>query len=274
MLTKQLLSSSFLIVFCSFFLFAQTDSLQSLKGIESQNLQLGISDSKMIDLLMPLMPGVGNGSRDLINEQTVKPYMMPPRKVGRSGALFAYSLASLLEYYVNFDQNFKDNLSPDYISLSTENKGIEEAFKFLALNGTVSAAIMPYDASAISSAVFNTQKYKINNYLHIFRDITNGRQKVFETRKALMRGNPVLIDMLVTEEFPTLNGANYWRPLGKKTETPVTVLVVSYDQDAEAFELYGTWGKEWGINGYLWVDYEDFGKFAQNGFVLIPSKKN
>ncbi len=272
MLTSRILAFGL----CFFFLVSnvsgQNDSLQTIRGVESAATQLGVSDSKMIDLLMPVMPGVGSNGRDLLNEQTVKPYMMPPRKLGRGGSLYAYSLASLLEFYVNFDQNFKDNLSPDYISLSTENKGLEEAFKFLALNGTVSAAIMPYDASAISSAVFATQKYKIANYLHIFRDVTNGRQKVFETRKALMRGNPVMVEMLVSEDFFNLNGASFWRSLGKKAETPVTLLVVSYDQDLEAFELYGTWGKEWGSNGYLWVDYEDFGKFAQNGFVIVPKK--
>lgn len=250
---------------------AQTDSLPQVKGLEMSATQaIGVADADMIELLMPLMQGVGSNARDLLTEQTVKPYMMPPRKLGKYGNTTAYGLAAAMEYYVNFDQNFKDNLSPDYISLSAGNEKMEKAFEFLAVNGTVSAAIMPYDATAISSAVFATQKYKITHYLHIFREVTNPKQKVFEVRKALMRGNPVLVQMNVNQDFHQIKGEKTWNPGPSTLDVPVTLLVVSYDQDLEAFEVHGFWGKEWGINGYLWIGYNDFGKYANNGFVLVP----
>lgn len=250
---------------------AQIDTLPSVKGLDEAEKSLGVTDAEMIDLLMPVMPGIGSTSNTLLTEQSVKPYMMPPRKMGKLGKTTAYALAAAMEYYFNFNQNFKDNLSPDYISLSAGSDAIDDAFKFLNLNGTVSAAIMPYDASAISTGVYATQKYKISNYLHIFRETTPGRQKTFELRKALMRGNPVILDLLVTPDFTGLKNVRSWRALGAKPSVPIMVLAVSYDQDIEAFEVYGFWGQEWGINGYLWLDYTEVEKYAQNAYVLLPA---
>lgn len=264
----------FLLFLSQGLLIAQTDSICLLeKGPDRQFSGLGICDADLIDLLMVTMPGFGEESRSLLAEQSLKAYMMPPRKVPFAEASGVYSLAALLEYYVNYEQNFKDNLSPDFILLSRAGKELREGFALLAQEGTVSATIVPYGSQEISRAVYNTARYRIENYLHLFRPGTRGLQKIFETRKALVRGNPVLVDLLVTPDFTRLTGDYFWQPLGQETSLPVTAIVVGYDQDLEAFELYGCWGMSWGVNGYLWVSYRDFSRYVQNGYVLVPDNR-
>ena len=252
--------------------FCQIDLNQKQKGSEIELSNLAISDAELIDVLMPIIPGVGSKSRNLLEEKSIKPYLMPPRKVGEKGALWAYTLVSGLEFYANFNNNFKDNLSPDYISLSTPEKSLEEGLKFLAGNGTVSAAIMPYDSEGISPAVYATKKYKIRQYLKIFHSSNNKNEKIFETRKALMRGNPILVKIGVNQKFLEVSGIKYWHKVIKDPEMEVTMLVVGYNHDLEAFELMGNWGSEWADSGYIFMDYSDYGKLATEGIVIVPDR--
>lgn len=240
--------------------------------------QMGISDAAEIDRLMAFVPGADSTSRELLTDQSVKPFMMPVRRMGQRGTPISYALATCLEFYVNNNKNYKVNLSPDFISLSLRSLGqkvsLEEAFKFLVEYGTVNAAIVPYDADQISSSVYATPKYTILNYLHLFRPVTTGRQKTFEVRKALMRGNPVLIELKVDDAFKTLSNVDTWTPAPNTENSPYLypLTVVSYDEDLKAFEVATAWGSNWGNSGYIWIKYDDFEKYALNGYVMIPEE--
>ncbi len=251
------------------FLSAQIKS----KSAAGKTMEIGVTNLELIDQLMVTVPGVGSNARDMLMEQSVKAHMMPVRKVGFRGSDLSYTLASCLEFYINLEKNYKDNLSPDYITLSLQNSGkqvtVEEGFRFLVENGTVSAAIMPYDAAAITNAVYATPKYKINNFLYIFRDVTQGRQKIFETRKALMRGNPVLIELQADASFKNISGDISWKA-SRNGDQRFPLIVVGYDEGREAFEVRSSWGTGWANNGYIWISYDDFGKYALNGFVVVP----
>ena len=218
------------------------------------------------------MPGVGSNSRDMFSEQSLKAYMMPPRKVSGEGSANSYAIASCLEFYTNYNKNYKVNLSPDFIelNLNQEDYSIKQAFNFLSVTGTVSAAIMPYESPVIPAGVYATQKYKIKNYLHIIRQDMRPRQKLFEAKKALMRGNPVLFEMQIPEDFKELNGTKMWAPGKFESDQTHPFLIIGFDQDKEAFEILSSWGSDWGRNGYMWISYDDFTSNATNGFVMVP----
>ena len=243
------------------------------KNPTNANAMIGINDMQMIEQMMFTVPGVGSNARTMLTSQSVKPYMMPVRKVGYRGSELSYALATCLEFYVNLNKNYKVNLSPDFIKLSIENAGksvsLEEAFLFLVQNGTVSAAIMPYDSPSLTNAVYSTQKFNIQNYLHIFRPFTKERQKIFEVRKALMRGNPVMVKINANANVKTLSGQNALT-LGGAANESFTFIVVGYDEEKNALELMSSWGSTWGSSGYAWVSYDDFGKYATDGFVMLP----
>lgn len=263
-------------------IFAQIDTSKMVqtpksatKVLELLKTQVGISDATYFDQIMGVVSGIGSNSQQLLAAQSVKAYMMPPRKAGDKDWLDSYAVTSCLEFYINNGSNYKVNLSPDYVQLSLR-KGdkfakTHDAFQFLMNDGTVSAAILPYGASAISSAVYATQKYQIKNYLHLFRPDTKSKQKIYEARKALMRGHPVMVQMKVDAGFDKLENTRYWTPSAttKDSKTTVSGIIVGYDEDLQAFELLSFKGTEWGNNGYILVDYDDFSNYAEEGYVLV-----
>lgn len=264
-----------------FFIFQTTVSAQIKDGVNSQNThskgiqEIGISNEALIEEMMPLVPGLGSSSREILTEQSVKSYMMPPRQAGERSSLESYALATLMEFYVNYKNNYKVNLSPDYIALNLAKKeqyDLKSAFEFLVTEGTVSAAIMPYDATSIPRGVYATEKFTIANYLKVVRPEMREQQRVFETKKALMRGNPVLTIINVPNDFEDLSDTRYWVSSKPKDYQLKPFIVVGYDQDLEAFEVTSFWGNGWGDNGYLWMEYDDFGKLVENGYVIIPTK--
>ncbi len=244
------------------------------KGLDENATRLGVLDADLIDRMMPIVEGVGGTAREMLQQQSVKPYMMPVRKVGVHGSDLSYALATCLEYYVNLDKNYKLNLSPDYISLNIENAGrnvtLTDAFQFLAQEGTVNAAIVPYEATELTGAVYSTQKFKIQNYLHIFREVTPARQRVYEVRKALMRGNPVLVELKSDEQIKNITDSRNLEPADGMQLFPL--IVVGYDEGQQAFEVMSCWGRNWGVDGYIWISYDQFGKSSVNGYVMVPDK--
>jgi C1A family cysteine protease len=253
--------------------------VSSLLSAQSQTqkmggMQFGITDEALINQMMAALPNVSGNTSELLDYQSVKANMMPVRDAGRGSSVLSYMLAACLEYYYNLGANYKENLSPDFISLhlrgEAESFSFGQAFHFLGDNGTVSAAILPYGSTQLTQGVHATRHFKIRNYLHLFRNTTRGRQKSFEVRKALMRGHPVLIELLANDDIYGHTSGQKYLELDKNGAQAYPLTVVGFDEALEAFEVMSSWGRNWGSNGYIWIRYDDFEEFAQNGFVLVP----
>jgi hypothetical protein len=257
----------YFLLLLSFFLMAPLYS-------QVKDLDLGIDNEEWIDKYMLTIEGVGSNARDMLEVQSVKSYMMPVRRVPPGGSELSYVAATLLEFYINQGKNYKVNLSPDYISLNLLSRGsrvtAHDAFGFLAKEGTVSAAILPYGAAQLNAGVYATNKYRIDNYFHLFRPSSRSRQKVFEVRKALMRGNPVMVELKASPAMQSIKNQRHWDPL-KGGDLSCYFVVVGYDEKAEAFELMSAWGDTWADHGYIWVSYNQFSDRAENAYVLIPN---
>ncbi|MCB0598701.1 MAG: hypothetical protein KDD28_31800, partial [Phaeodactylibacter sp.] len=61
---------------------AQDDKVQ----LKAQESSFGTSDLELIDRLMYTVPGIGRDPRDILERQSIKPYMMPVRKIGPRGS--------------------------------------------------------------------------------------------------------------------------------------------------------------------------------------------
>ncbi len=235
---------------------------------------MGLEDMQLIDQMMVYIPGIGSPSREALMRQNIKGYMMPIREALKNNQEWAYALADCLEYYVNLNSNFKDNLSPDYISLSLAAAGnrpnIIDGFKFLIQQGTVSAAIVNYGSEQIPRAVFNVPRYQIMNFAYLFHPTTRGRNRIFELRKALSRGNPVILELQTAADF------SQWRQAAYDTDLPLSerhyLTVVGYDEEAELFELRSAFGRHWGNSGYVFIGYDKLAALAENAYVIIPQQ--
>ncbi|MGK0365927.1 MAG: hypothetical protein ACI85O_002997 [Saprospiraceae bacterium] len=265
--------TKYFFLFLSIFVFsninAQIDSAFLAKKAQGV---VGITDAQLIDYLMITMPNGKKESSATLKKQSIKTYMMPPRKADESGNTKCYALTACAEYYINYQENYKVNLSPDYVSLSMPEDNLEEALSFLVKNGTVSADIMPYGSKFIPPSVRATQKYAMQNFLYIFRHETKARQKIFALRKAIVRGNPVLVEMRVPSDFAAFKNEELLLAEKSMTAETAPFVVVGYDENTKTVELLGTYGSAWGDNGYLEVSYDDFGEMAVEGFVLVPER--
>jgi hypothetical protein len=248
----------------------------SLSGQPKTKSILGVTDMEMIERLMPLVPGVSVFESGDVEAQNLKPYMMPVRSVENNGSAESYLLASCLEYYVNLNKNYKVNLSPDYISLNLRSQGkkidFKTAFQQMAETGTVSAAIMPYGSSQLTAAVYATQKFGILNYLILYREMTRERQKIFELKKALIRGNPIIVEVLGDANLTSAFGTESVS-LSSKGQEVYSLIVVGFDQQREAFEVMSTWGSNWGRGGYLWISFDDLSRQSTSAYVMVPNVK-
>lgn len=212
-------------------------------------------------------------SRDQISQQNIKNLLMPPRKQMNAKSSAFYAIASALEFYVNLNSNFKINLSPEFIKfhLPSGKQNLPDALNFLKEEGTISAALLPYDAQKLTAAMYQAERYKIDSYLQLFKSDFRERHKIFAIKKALLRGNPVIATLSVNQDFAKLNYQNrYWDPhSGQNSNNTKTVLIVGYDEDDEVFEIMNFQGSEWGNRGCVLVDYEDLGNHVREGFVLV-----
>ncbi|OAV46073.1 C1 family peptidase [Lewinella sp. 4G2] len=238
----------------------------------SNQMMVGIEDAQTIDAMMYNVEGIGSGGREELARQNVKSYMMPIRQVANSNQEWAYALTSSLEYYKNLSENFKENYSPDYLMMSLANQGtrpnIEDGLRFLVEQGTVSANIVPYGSNVIPGAVYSVPKIRVTNFFYLFRETTRNRNRIFEIKKALSRGNPVLVELRTPPGFERHATATY-QPAGAATETHY-LNVVGYNSLDETVELRGNFGRLWADAGYVTMSYDDFSAIAVQGFVLHP----
>ena len=235
---------------------------------------LGVNAPDRIDALMLTIPGLGSNSREMLKAQNVKSFMMPPRKMVPGARPETYAATACLEFYTNYRENYKANLSPAFLQLITPTAGLDAALRGLVTSGTVSAAIVPYDARRIPPSASATQIYRLENFLHVVRAEDRAKQKIYQTRKALMRGNPVVLTMRVPPAIRAQRNTRYWTPNGDAATETAAFVVVGFDEDLESFEVLGMWGDEWGHHGYLWIPYADYGRLAEDGYVLLPAGVN
>ena len=255
--------------------FASSVYSQKIRFKSAQKVtKIGISDPAMFEDVMVVVPEIGSHSRNVLERQNLKPFMMPVRQIGFRGDDMCYTQTSCLEYYLNLKKNYKVNLSPDYISLSLAANGrllsAKDVLNFLVKDGTVNAAILPYDAGEITNAVFATQKYKINNFLYLFNRASKSLQKVFETKKALIRGNPVIVELKSVEKVIGFR-EHEWGP-AQNGDYRYSFIVVGFDESSKTFELRSNFGSDWANNGYIRIDYDVFGRLTTSAYVMVPEE--
>ena len=263
------MTRAFLLVFCSTFtlLSAQTDTLPGT--VKGAALGFEVTDAALMDDYLPRLEFLDRSARAQLIEQNLKAYMMPPRRAIDPAEAVFYALASCLEFYVNVDDNYKVNLSPDYIRLAKGGDDWGAILQTLRVDGTVSAAIMPFGSRSIPAGVGATQRYRVERYFQLFLENDRPRHKVLHVRKALARGNPVLVFLNVDAAFGQLTEQRFYTgaPLRGETQRQPFV-IVGFDEELDAVELLGYYGRTWGDSGYLWVDYDDFAKLAERAYVL------
>jgi hypothetical protein len=200
----------------------------------------------------------------------------------------AYNLRSFMDAYAGkySPVSSKQQFSPKdlFLSIPTGSKGancngssFEPALDVLITRGVAKLETVPYSSlgtcagTPSSGATSEAANHKIANY----RKITEGDViDINAFKKHLSQGRPVVIGARLGDNFMKWNSAvpiatdTYNEP--EMMHAYHAMVVCGYDDNkgSGAFKVVNTWSKNWGSNGYIWVDYNFFAKsFCFAGFI-------
>ncbi|MBW2964190.1 C1 family peptidase [Candidatus Woesearchaeota archaeon] len=95
--------------------------------------------------------------------------------------------------------------------------------------------------------------------------------------RELNKENPVIICLISTKEFQAAKGVRLFDTVGGTKTEGHAVVLVGYDKNfvplpasnpslnVEAFKIRNSWGKDWGIGGYIWVTKDALLSMANPG---------
>ena len=203
----------------------------------------------------------------------VSDYLPQVRSQGIQGSCVAwatgYYLKSYQENYESFQNGILNSdfeMSPAYIYNQIKQGGcgagsvVQHALDTIVNQGIVSWDIMIYNENECDTQPNDLQKVlaqpnKIETYFYLDEDL------VYEQTKAsLLNDQPVVIAMTIDRSYfgaRDENGEYVYRKF-KNADGGHAMLVVGYDDDRNAFKVVNSWGKSWGNQGFVWIDYKAF----------------
>src|SRR5665648_38575 len=148
-----------------------------------------------------------------------------------------------------------------------EGSYVTSNLEVLKDQGICKLSDMTYDQSNCSTQPNSTQRnlaelHKIDHYYKI-DPISNSWIKEF-----INAGLPVLIVFQVDDFFYTATTTSIWKQFSSGSRGYHCTLLYGWDDSKNAFAMLNSWGKNWGNNGTIWVDYN----FVQTGSSLIYGK--
>ena len=119
-------------------------------------------------------------------------------------------------------------------------------------------------------------KFPIAGYVTLFNyrfgQTGNTQMKIQAVKKSLSEGKPVIIGMNTPNSFDRVR-TSPWIPLANANFDygGHAMCVVGYDDDkfGGAFEIQNSWGTGWADDGYIWIQYNNFGLFVAEAYELI-----
>jgi hypothetical protein len=245
------------------------------KNNEVEKLQGGLlleSDEYMQGIPLASVPLGG----DLPATVDLSASLPPVGHQGQQQSCVAWTIAyALKSYQEKMELGEQMLFSPSFI-YNQVNDGrnvpiyMHDALNMLSQQGTCTYNEMPYNendwvSQPSTSAKTSAKKFRIDFWRRV------NIKDVKEVKAQLNAGYPIAIGSYITTEFKMggiQNRGNYtWRVAGNNSEGSHAMLVVGYDDSRSAFKLMNSWGKEWGNDGFFWMDYNLFTKMVNQGFV-------
>ena len=192
-----------------------------------------------------------------------------PGSQGNQGSCVGWAVAFALKtYHERIERGWpltddSHVMSPAYVYNQIKVPGggayFVDAFNVLIDQGVSSWAQMPYDqfddrTQPSAAARAEAANYKIANWGTVLR--TTHALFVQEIKRHLAAGAPVVIGVPVYPDFDSVNESNpiYDDDRGHSRGYHA-IVIVGYDDARSAFKIVNSWGTDWGIGGYGWIDY-------------------
>ncbi|MCG2612764.1 hypothetical protein LZZ85_00675 [Terrimonas sp. NA20] len=189
----------------------------------------------------------------------------PVRDQGPEATAVGFSIAYALEIEIQRQFNYSVQISPRYIYNSaggTQLSGIyiDKALQVLIEKGAVEESVWPYqfgDYANIQrqkSADTTSNRYKIKRFYQIPVDVSN-------FKAVLDRGKAIVIGMRLPDYFVHYTSGVFKLKPGDDCQACynyTSFCIVGYDDVSRNIRLKGSWGREWGDEGYGYISYDDF----------------
>jgi C1A family cysteine protease len=206
-------------------------------------------------------------------EYDISSFLPPVGSQGKQGSCVAWATGYYLkgfqenyEDYLNGNQNSNYRFSPAYIynqikiSDCFAGSVIQTALDTITSQGVAEWNLMPYDQSDCETQPNDLQKTlaasnRIERYFYL------DETQVFEQTKAsLLMDQPVVIAVTIDRSYfgaRDENGIYVYRKF-KSADGGHAMLVVGYSDEMNAFKVVNSWGRGWGNEGFVWIDYKAF----------------
>jgi len=127
------------------------------------------------------------------------------------------------------------------------------------------------DADAIAA------RYRIKDYERLFNVQDGDQLKIYNVKKALAGGSPVVVGMVTPKSFFRSDTFKLWEP--KPGEDPQdkalrghALCIIGYDDNkyGGAFRVINSFGPRWADGGYCWISYQNMARFTRYGYKIGP----
>lgn len=114
-------------------------------------------------------------------------------------------------------------------------------------------------------------RYRIKTVERVFVVNDPTEQKKFRLKQSLRAGRPLVTVLGVDKSFFTVQGST-WKPDRGDPGKPIwqPVVVVGYDDNRQAVEIFNSLGSNWADRGVVWISYDDFFVVASDAVQLMP----
>lgn len=190
-------------------------------------------------------------------------YMTPVKYQEGCGSCWAFASTGVYEGVYRIVKGKELDLSEQYLVDCTFGKPpkynnacnggrSERVFELLTEMSHLSESKMPYKAEKQKCYGKFEVPYKINKWGWVSSDRKKSTPE--EIKKALCKYGPIAASVQVTDVWRGYTGGI----IDIKTDTDKTnhaVVIVGWDDTKNAYLIRNSWSKDWGENGYCWVDY-------------------
>jgi C1A family cysteine protease len=142
---------------------------------------------------------------------------------------------------------------------SNEDKGsrIRLALDAMARYGAPSEKTYPYDMAKVNERpTILAYREAIKNRISKFYKISEEDVRVEQIKQAISCGNPVIFGTKITNSFRTVNDDSIIMKPEDGWIGAHCMCIVGWSEDRQAFEIRNSWGENWGVKGYCWMDKE------------------
>ena len=137
-----------------------------------------------------------------------------------------------------------------------------ETLNLLKNKGVCSWSSFPYTATNCDvQPTPNQDEQALQNRISDYKSLS-GENMVNEMKGLIHTQTPIIIAAYLSSEFGKVDdfGLTAYRAhaVNYGLDRCHAMLVVGYSDNYNAFKVVNSWGKNWGDNGFVWIDYEAF----------------